>query len=365
MLKTEVYSLNMGPQHPSTHGVLRVVLDLDGEIVQHARPDVGFLHRGIEKLMESRTYPQVTPYTDRLDYVSSMSNNLAYCLAVEKLLQAEIPERAEYLRVIMAELNRIASHCICQGSVANDLGAITGFIYAFRIRERILDLFNIACGARMTYHYIRIGGVAADVTEDFIKAAWQFVNDFPGLIGLFTDLVNGNEIFRHRLTGTGVISGERALALGISGPVLRASGVGFDLRKEDSYSIYDRFDFDVPVTQNGDNWDRYILRLDEMNQSIRIIRQALEKMPEGPVMAKVPKIIKPPAGEVYHRIESPRGELGFYIVSDGSTKPYRIHVRRPSFINLSGVDDMCRGDKLSDVVAVLATVDPILGEVDC
>ncbi|EGO65974.1 NADH-quinone oxidoreductase subunit D [Acetonema longum] len=365
MLKTEVYSLNMGPQHPSTHGVLRVVLDLDGEIVQHARPDIGFLHRGIEKLMESRTYAQVNPYTDRLDYVSSMSNNLAYCLAVEKLLQVEIPERAEYLRVIMAELNRIASHCICQGSVANDLGAITAFIYAFRIRERILDLFNMACGARMTYHYIRIGGVMADITEDFIKAAWQFVNDYPGLIGLFKNLVSDNEIFRHRLMGTGVISGERALALGISGPVLRASGVGFDLRKEDPYSIYDRFDFDVPVTQNGDNWDRYILRLDEMDQSIRIIRQALEKMSEGPVMAKVPKIIKPPAGEVYHRIESPRGELGFYIVSDGSTKPYRIHVRRPSFINLSGVDDMCRSGKLSDVVAVLATVDPILGEVDC
>lgn len=365
MLKTEVFSLNMGPQHPSTHGVLRVVLELDGETVVHARPDVGYLHRGIEKLAESRTYPQVIPYTDRLDYLGSMGNNLAYCQTVEKLLGAEIPERADYLRVIAAELNRIASHFLCVGSLAIDLGAVTGMIFAFRGRERVLDLFDLLCGSRMTYNYIRIGGVMADATPEFITALEKYIEDFPGLIGDYDTLITGNEIFYHRLVNTAPLSGERAMALGVTGPILRASGINVDLRKDEPYSVYDRFSFEVPLRQNGDNWDRYTIRLDEMRQSIEIIKQALATLPEGPIMAKIPKIIKPPKGEVYHRIESPRGELGFYIVSDGGLKPYRMHVRRPSFINLSALDDVCRGAKLSDVVAVLATLDPILGEVDC
>ncbi|KYZ77424.1 NADH dehydrogenase [Anaerosporomusa subterranea] len=365
MLRTEVYTLNMGPQHPSTHGVLRVILELDGETVVHARPDVGYLHRGIEKLAESRTYPQVTPYTDRLDYVSGMSNNLAYCLTVEKLLGAEIPERAQYLRVIMAELNRIASHFVCIGSMAIDTGAVTGMIFAFRGRERVLDLFDLICGSRMTYNYVRIGGVMADVTPEFMTALEKFVEDFPELLGKYDTLMTGNEIYYHRLVSTGKISGERALALGVTGPILRASGVDVDLRRDQPYSGYDRFKFSVPLRQNGDNWDRYTIRLDEMRQSIEIIKQAMASLPEGPIMAKIPKVIKPPKGEAYHCIESPRGELGFYIVSDGGLKPYRMHVRRPSFINLSALDDMCRGDKLSDVVVSLATLDPILGEVDC
>lgn len=365
MLKTEVFTLNMGPQHPSTHGVLRVILELDGETVVHARPEVGYLHRGIEKLVESRTYPQIIPYTDRLDYLGSMGNNLAYCQTVEKLLAAEIPERADYLRVIAAELNRISSHFLCIGSLAIDLGAVTGMIFAFRGRERVLDLFDLLCGSRMTFNYIRIGGVMADVTPEFISALQAFINDFPGLVGDYDTLITGNEIFYHRLVNTGRLSGDRAMALGVTGPVLRASGVDVDLRRDEPYSVYDRFSFGVPLRKNGDNWDRYTIRLDEMRQSVEIIKQALAALPDGPIMAKIPKVIKPPKGEVYHRIESPRGELGFYIVSDGGLKPYRLHVRRPSFINLSALEDVCRGATLSDVVAVLATLDPILGEVDC
>lgn len=365
MLRTEVFSLNMGPQHPSTHGVLRVVLDLDGETVIRAMPDIGYLHRGIEKLAEARTYQQVTPYTDRLDYLGSMTNNLAYCETVEILLGVEVPARAQFLRVMMAELNRIASHFLSLGSLAIDLGAVTGMIFAFRGRERVLDLFDLICGSRMTYNYIRIGGVMADTTSEFIQALQAFIRDFPQFVSDYNTLLSGNEIFYHRLAGTGKLSGERALALGVTGPVLRACGVDYDLRRDESYGAYDRFQFNVPLRTNGDNWDRCLIRLDEMRESMSIVCQALADLPEGPIMAKIPKVIKPPKGEAYHRIESPRGELGFYIVSDGSLKPYRMHVRRPSFVNLSAVDDLCRGGKLSDVVAVLATLDPILGEVDC
>ncbi|MDU4960706.1 MAG: NADH-quinone oxidoreductase subunit D [Sporomusaceae bacterium] len=365
MLRTETMTLNMGPQHPSTHGVLQVVLELDGETVVGARPEIGYLHRGIEKLAEGRSYQQIIPYTDRLDYISGMSNNLAYCQTVEKLLQAEIPARAEYLRVIMAELNRIASHFICIGSLAIDLGAVTGMIFAFRGRERVLDLFDLICGSRMTFNYIRIGGVMADTTPAFLTALEAFIADFPGLIGDYDRLMTGNEIFYHRLYHTGCLRAERALALGVTGPVLRASGPDADLRRDEPYSVYDRFRFAVPCGRNGDNWDRYIIRMEEMRQSIEIIKQAFAGLPDGPVMAKLPRQIKPPPGDVYHRIESPRGELGFYLVSDGSPKPYRLHIRRPSFINLAALEDMCRGNKVSDVVAVLATLDPILGEVDC
>jgi NADH-quinone oxidoreductase subunit D len=355
----------MGPQHPSTHGVLRVILELDGETVVRATPELGYLHRGIEKLAESRTYGQFTPYTDRLDYLAAMGNNLGYCQTVEKLLGIEVPERAEYLRVIMAELNRIASHQIFLGSTAIDLGGTTGMMYAFRDRERILDLFDMACGARMTYNYIRIGGVMADVPAEFPAAAASFLDDFPAMLAEYEGLITGNEIFYHRLVGAAVISGEQALAMGVTGPVLRASGVDYDVRKADPYGIYDRFTFNVPLGENGDNWDRYIVRMREMAESAGIIRQALAAIPDGPVMAKVPKPLRPPAGEVYHRIENPRGELGFYIVSDGGAKPYRLHVRRPSFLNLAATEELCSQAKIADVVAVLATLDPVMGEVDC
>lgn len=365
MPRTEVYTLNMGPVHPSTHGVLQVILDLDGEQVVRATPEMGYLHRGIEKLAEGRTYPQFLPYTDRLDYVSAMGNNLGYCQTVEKLLGVEVPERAEYIRVIMAELNRIASHLIFFGTIAIDFGSATGMIYGFRDREKILDLFNMVCGARMTFHYIRIGGVAEDLPAEFVPAAQAFLDEFPSLLEEYHGLISGNEIFTHRLKGYAKINAARALELGMTGPSLRASGVDYDIRKVDPYGVYDRFDFTVPLGTQGDNWDRYIVRMQEMEQSARIVRQALEGLPEGPVNAKMARVIKPPAGDVYHRIENPRGELGYYIVSDGSTKPYRVHIRRPSFINLHALDELCRGLLIGDVVAILSTLDPLMGEVDC
>lgn len=365
MVKTETYTLNMGPQHPSTHGVLQVVLELDGELVVQAVPHMGYLHRGIEKLAESRTYAQFIPYTDRLDYVSSMGNNLGYCQTVEKLMNITVPERAEFLRIIMTELNRIASHLIFMGSLAIDLGASTGMMFGFRSRERILDLFDMACGARQTYSYIRFGGVSTDIPSEFIPALQRFLTDFPTMLTEYHNLLTGNEILYHRLKNTGVIQGERALEIGLTGPSLRASGVDYDIRKVEPYGIYDRFDFTVPLGKVGDCWDRYIIRMEEMKQSASIIQQALEQMPEGEVMAKIPKVLKPPVGEVYHSIENPRGELGYYIVSNGATKPYRLHVRRPSFINLQVLNETCQGLLIGDVVAVLATLDSLMGEVDC
>ncbi|WP_110955109.1 NADH-quinone oxidoreductase subunit D [Anaerosinus massiliensis] len=365
MVKTETYTLNMGPQHPSTHGVLQVVLELDGERVVQAMPHMGYLHRGIEKLAESRTYAQFIPYTDRLDYVSSMGNNLGYCQTVEKLMEIVVPERAEYLRIMMTELNRIASHLIFMGSLAMDLGASTGMMFGFRTRERILDLFDMVCGARQTYSYIRFGGVSADLPSAFIPALKEFLADFPAMLEEYHNLLTGNEIFYHRLKNTGIISGQRALEIGLTGPVLRASGIAYDIRKAEPYGVYDRFDFTVPLGKVGDCWDRYIVRMEEMQQSSEIVRQALEQMPEGEIMAKIPKIVKPPVGEMYHSIENPRGELGYYIVSNGSTKPYRLHVRRPSFINLQVLNEACQGLLIGDVVAVLATLDSLMGEVDC
>jgi NADH-quinone oxidoreductase subunit D len=365
MLKTETFTLNMGPQHPSTHGVLQVVLELDGETVVQAIPHMGYLHRGIEKLAESRTYAQFIPYTDRLDYVSSMGNNLGYCQTVEKMTGIKVPERAEYLRIIMTELNRIASHLIFMGSLAIDLGASTGMMFGFRSRERILDLFDMACGARQTYTYIRFGGVSADIPSEFIPALQRFLTDFPAMLEEYHSLLTGNEILYHRLKNTGVISGQRALEIGLTGPALRASGVDYDIRKVEPYGIYDRFDFSVPLGQVGDCWDRYTIRMEEMKQSADIVAQALSQMPEGTIMASVPKVLKPPAGEVYHSIENPRGELGYYIVSNGGTNPYRLHVRRPSFINLQVLNEACQGLLIGDVVAILATLDSLMGEVDC
>ena len=361
---TELYCLNMGPQHPSTHGVLRVILELDGETVVKATPVLGYLHRGIEKLAESRTYPQFIPYTDRLDYVASMCNNLAYCQTVEKLMQVEVPERAEFIRVIMAELNRIASHLLFIGSTALDLGGMTGMLYTFRDREYILDMFNLAAGSRLTYSYVRIGGVMNDLSPEFLGLLQKYLAELPGMLQEYDELINGNEIFQARLKGVSVVPAERLFSLGVTGPVLRAAGVRADLRKTRPYGIYDRFQFDVPTGTVGDNWERYMMRVLEIRESAKIITQALEGLPEGPIMAKIPKVIKPPAGEVYHANESPRGELGFYIVSDGSTKPYRLHIRRPTFYNLGSIEELCRGVKIADMPAVLAVLGPCMGEAD-
>jgi len=361
---TELYLLNMGPQHPSTHGVLRVLLELDGETVVKATPVMGYLHRGLEKLAEVRTYPQFIPYTDRLDYVSSMCNNLAYCQTVEKLIGAEVPERAEYIRVIMAELNRIASHMLFIGATALDLGGMSGMMYTFRDREYILDLINLASGSRLTYSYVRIGGVMNDISPEFIDLLRKFLADLPGMLTEYDNLINGNEIFQARLKGVSIVPVARLISQGVTGPVLRASGIDYDLRVKKPYGIYNRFQFAIPTGSVGDNWERYLMRVLEIGESAKIIAQALENLPEGPVMAKIPKVIKPPVGEVYHANETPRGELGFHIVSDGSTKPYRLHIRRPTFYNLGCVNTLCQGVKIADVAAVLAVLDPCMGEAD-
>ncbi len=365
MPRTETYTLNMGPQHPSTHGVLQVQLELDGERIVKATPVMGYLHRGIEKLLESRTYTQCAPYTDRLDYVSSMNNNFGYARAVEELAGIETSRRAEYIRVIMAELCRINSHLVFIGTLANDLGASTGMLYCFRDREKILDIFNLVCGARQTFHYIRIGGVKGDLSAEAISMIQDFLRGVPAFLAEYDRLLSGNEIFRHRLIGVSAMTREEALAFHMTGPNLRATGLAFDIRKVDGYSVYDEFDFAVPVGRHGDNWDRYQVKIQEIAASANIIQQAIEGLPEGATMAKVPKILKPPKGEVFSRTEGTRGELGFYIVSDGTPKPYRIHIRRPSFVNMQGLGAMCRGMLIGDAVGAYSSIDPIMGEVDC
>jgi NADH-quinone oxidoreductase subunit D len=358
--------LNLGPQHPSTHGVLRVVLKLDGEIVTGAVPDVGYLHRGVEKLAENRTYPQFIILTDRDDYLAAMLNNWGYCLSVEKLLKVEIPRRAEYLRVIVGELNRIASHLVFIGTFGLDLGAFTPFLYAFgREREIVLDLFEQLCGARMTYSYVRIGGVSHDLPEGWTEKAKKFVVHMRGCLKEYDDLLSYNPIFLDRTKGVGVLSAAKAAAYGLAGPNLRASGVKSDLRKLDPYGVYSQFEFDVPTGEKGDCWDRYMLRRNEIEQSCRIVEQALDGLPAGDFMGKAPKInIRPPAGESYAQIEGARGWLGYYLISDGGTSPYRLHVRAPSFINLAVLGEILKGWKVADAVAILGSIDIVLGEVD-
>lgn len=369
MRQIETYVLNMGPQHPSTHGVLQVQLELDGERIIRAKPVMGYLHRGIEKLLEARTYVQGTPYTDRLDYVSSMNANFGYSMAVEELAEIKVPRRAEYIRVIMAELNRIASHFVFIGTLAIDLGASTGMIYTFRDREKILDLFQLVCGARMTFNYIRVGGVAHDIDKEFIEKTFAFLDELPHILDEYDKLLTGNEIFYHRLVGTSKMTAEEALSYNMSGPNLRATGLLYDIRKIDAYSVYDEFSFAIGAGRSkdgsGDNWDRYLVRLNEIKESAKIVRAALDGMPAGDFQAKIPRVLKPPKGEVYSRTESSRGEFGVYLVSDGTTKPYRVHFRRPSFINLQGLDAMCRGLLLGDAVAAFSSIDPLMGEVDC
>ena len=363
-IKLEEMYLNMGPQHPSTHGVLRLGIKMEGEVIVEAIPDVGYLHRGTEKLTETKDYSQIIHLTDRMDYIAAMNNNAGYVMAVEKLMEQEVPERAEFIRVIVCELNRIASHLLFFGTYGVDMGAVTPFLYGFREREPILDLFEKVCGARLTYSYMRIGGVAEDLPAGFVEECTDFLKYFRVKLDEYDDLLTYNPIFMDRTQGIGVMSAEQAVAYGITGPMLRASGVPYDLRKDEPYSVYDRFDFEVPVTQNGDCWDRYYVRMREMRESCRIVEQALDQLPPGPHQAKTPRIIKPQKGEVYVEIENPRGQLGYYLVSQGEPSPYRLHVRGPSFINLQVLPDLLRGLKIGDVVAILGSVDIVLGEVD-
>ena len=356
--------INMGPQHPSTHGVLRVILRLDGEKVLGTECVIGYLHRGVEKIAENRTYVQFAPYVDRMDYVAAVSNGLGYCEAIEKLLNVEAPPRARYVRTILTELNRISSHLLWLGTHALDLGAITPLFYTFREREEILKIFENYCGARLTTHAFRIGGLQYETYDGFEEQVKAFCNYFPPKVDEYEALLTGNRIWLQRTKGVGILKADEAIDMSVTGPVLRASGVKWDLRKAKPYAAYAELDFEIPTGPNGDTFDRYMVRMEEMRQSIRIVRQAVDKIPEGPIMGKVPKIMKPPVGEIYHSIEAPKGELGYYVVSDGSTQPYRVRVRPPCFINLQALDRMCRGHLVADVVAIIGTIDIVLGEVD-
>jgi len=381
--------LNMGPQHPSTHGVLRLVLEIDGEIVVRLYPEIGYLHTGIEKTCEAKFYQQVVPLTDRVDYLGPMANNLCYCLAVEKLLQLDIPERAQWIRVLLTELTRLNSHLIWLGTHAMDIGALTVFLYTFREREEILRIFESVSGQRMMTSYFRIGGLAMEPPLDLFDRIQAFIKTFPEKIDEYSNLLTGNPIFRNRLKGVGYLSPEDAVALAVTGPTMRASGIDFDLRRDMPYSGYEKFQFRVPTRTEGDCWARYVVRLDEMRESIGIIQQALDGMPGGPIKADAPKIVLPdrekmktqmealihhfkivtegfnvPAGEVYQGIESGHGQMGYYVVSDGTAKPYRVHMRYPGFATLQALETMCKGRMLADVVAVIGSIDIVLGEID-
>jgi len=356
--------LNMGPQHPATHGVLRVKLKLDGEKVIGSECIIGYLHRGVEKIGENRSYMQFAPYVDRTDYVAAVSNGLGYVEAVEKLLGIEAPPRARWVRTILAELQRIASHLVWLGTHALDIGAMTPVFYTFREREEILKIFERYCGARLTTHAFRIGGLQYEIYDGFEEDVKTFCRDFAKRVGEYEELLTGNRIWLQRTKKVGVLTPQQAIDLGATGPILRASGVKWDIRKAFPYAAYEQFEFDIPVGENGDTFDRYLVRMEEMRQASRIILQAVESIPSGPVMARIGKMIKPPPGEVYHSIEAPKGELGYYIVSDGSTQPYRVRIRPPSFVNLQTFDTMVRGHLVADVVAIIGTLDIILGEVD-
>ena len=386
---TQLMSINMGPQHPSTHGVLRLMLELDGEVVVKATPHIGFLHRGVEKLAEYKTYHQVIPLTDRLDYVAPFSNNLAYALAVEKLLGIEAPERARHIRVLFCELTRISSHLLWLATHALDIGAMTVFFYCFRERETIYDLFEMVSGSRMNLSYVRVGGVSRELPAGFIEDTRKFVAAFPARLQEYETLLTDNPIWKKRTVGVGIISAGDAIDYGLSGPSLRGSGVNWDIRKSEPYSSYDKYHFTVPLGKNGDVYDRYWVRIEEMRQSNSIVHQALNLLPKGDFLAKIPNVtlpskedvetkmesmishfkfitdgIQPPKGEVYACIEAPKGELGFYVVSDGSNRPYRVKIRPPSFVNLEALSKMIEGSLLPDVVATIGSLDIVLGEID-
>ena len=390
MAESRYMTINMGPQHPATHGVLRLLLELDGEIIVKAEPHIGYLHRGIEKLSESMTYPQALTLTDRLDYTSALSNNLAYCLAVEKLLDINIPKRAQYLRVLMAELQRIAAHLLWVATHALDLGAMTLLFYAFRERETILEILELATGARLTPSFIRIGGLASDIPATFLPRVKAFVEDLPKRVDDYETLLTDNIIWKKRTTNIAKMSAEECIRYGVTGPVLRASGVCYDVRKAYPYSSYEDFDFEIPLGSHGDVYDRYLVRMKEMRQSNRIVKQAAEKLPDGPFAAiDAPLVVppakeevgrdiaalirhfkimqegfRPPCGEVYASIESSKGELGFYLISDGTNKPFRMRIRPPSFINLAALPKMIEGQMVADVVAAIGSIDIVLGEID-
>ena len=388
-LDDQLMELNMGPQHPSTHGVLRLVLELDGEIVRQCKPDIGFLHTGFERSYEMHNYHQCIPFTDRMDYLAPLFNNLGFALAVERLMGAEIPLRAQYLRVIMCELTRIASHALWYGTAAMDMGATTPFVYAWREREKILDINELVSGVRMHTSFIRVGGLLADVPDEFYAMVGEVVKTFPAYIDEYERLITRNPIWIDRTRGLGVITAEDAMNYGASGPVLRGSGVPWDLRKARPYSCYDHFDFDIPIGTHGDVYDRYLVRMQEMRESVKIIEQAMRNLPGGPVTTSNRDVVlpprneintsmeslirhfklategpRPPKGSVYQAVESPRGELGFYIVSDGSNRPYRVKVRAPSFSNLNALPHMVHGELIADVVAVIGSIDIVLGDVD-
>jgi NADH-quinone oxidoreductase subunit D len=382
--------LNMGPQHPSTHGVLRVVLELDGETVVKARPEIGYLHTGIEKSCEALTYSQAITLTDRIDYLGPLSNNLGYCLAVERLLGLEPPKRAQYIRVLLTELTRIGSHLVWLGTHAMDLGAVSVMLYCFREREEILKIFEMVSGQRMMTSYFRIGGLSAEPPPGWLDRVQRFVEMFPFRVEEYERLLTENSIWRLRTVGIGILDAREAIALGVSGPTLRASGVAYDVRKYFPYSSYEEFDFDVPTRTEADCYARYLVRLAEMRESLKIVRQAMEKISdEGPVQAEAPGIVPPqrdkmktemealiyhfkiftegfapPAGEVYQRIESPRGEQGWFVASDGTAKPARVHVRAPSFVHLQALPKLSEGGLVADLVACIGTIDIVLGEVD-
>lgn len=365
MLESDIYTVNVGPIHPSTHGGLHAEAIMDGEIIENVIVHLGYVHRSVEKIAEGKTYQQYVPYTARLDYLATNLPVLGYCQAVEKLLGIEVPERAQYIRVIMAELSRIASHQIAISATGIDLGATTGLMYGMRDRERIMNIFEMTGGQRLLSSYIRIGGVAADIPDGFIPAVKSLVQDIPGMMDEYNGLMTGNEIWAARMQGVGILTPETAIQYGVTGPNLRASGIAYDLRRAEPDGIYHRFEFDIPTRNGGDSLDRWQVRIDEIGESGRIIEQALEGMPNGEISTRVPKVLKPePGKEVYHRIESAKGELGYYIVSDGSSKPYRLHVRAPSFINLMVLPVICRGGVFQDLITNIATLDPILGESD-
>ena len=361
---TEEFIVNMGPQHPSTHGVCRLMLKMDGEEIVDVIPIVGYLHRALEKIAENRTYLQFIPYTDRIDYVSAMLCNHGFCMAVEKLAEIEVPQRAEYIRVIMDELNRIASHLIWLGTFSLDLGAITPFLYCFREREMILDLIEMTCGQRMTFNYMRVGGVSRDLPKEFIPKAREFVKYFKPRVDEYEAILTQNPLFLGRTKGVGILDQKTAIDYSVTGPNLRASGLRWDLRKEEPYSVYNKFEFDIPTGTQSDTWDRYIVRIQEMRQANRIVEQALESIPEGEIKTKTKAVFKPPKGEAYARLESTRGEMGFYIVSEGETIPYRVKLRTASFSNLAALPEMVRGALIADLVVIFASLDVIMPDVD-
>lgn len=387
--RTQELTISMGPQHPATHGVLRLVLNLSGETVVKCTPYVGYLHRGIEKLGENRTYFSALPLSDRLDYIASMNNNVGYVNAVEKLFGIEVPERAKFIRTMVAEMGRISSHIVWLGTHILDIGATTPFLHSMAQRERLLDLFEILCGARLTVSYPRIGGVRNDVSQEFLDRLYEFVLEFPSNMDNYETLVTENRIWKHRTVGIGVISAEEAVSWGLTGGTLRGSGIDYDIRKYAPYDAYDKVEFDIPVGKNGDCYDRYLVRVGELRQANRIIKQCIENLPAGPIMSDVPKLTLPPKdmvmkdmehlihqfilitkgpsvpeGEVYMGTEAPKGELGFYFVSDGTGKPYRMRVRAPSFVHASVLPRLCEGGLVADVIANIGTIDIVLGECD-